>query len=95
VKPFSIAPRARLDLRQIGAFIVRDNPERALSFVDEIEAHARRAAERPLGYRLRDEIGPGLRGLLHGRYSILFRDLADEVRVVRILHTARDFGKLS
>lgn len=35
-------------------------------------------------------IADGLRSITHGRYLLFFRDLADEVRIVRVLHGARD-----
>ncbi|MGZ9021177.1 MAG: type II toxin-antitoxin system RelE/ParE family toxin [Rhodoplanes sp.] len=42
-----ILPGARRDLIEIGDFIALDNPERALSFVAEIEAKMTAIAERP------------------------------------------------
>ena len=66
----------------------------ALSFVAELEAKAVQAAERPASFPARDDIGPGLRVAFHGRYLLFFRDLADEVRIVRILHGARDLRRI-
>jgi toxin ParE1/3/4 len=40
MKPLVISPAARGDLLDIAAFIAEDNPERALSFVAEVEAKA-------------------------------------------------------
>jgi plasmid stabilization system protein ParE len=31
---------------------------------------------------------------VHGRYLLFFRDLATEVRIVRILHGARDLARI-
>lgn len=42
-----ILPAARVDLTEIGDFIALDNPERAASFVTEIEAKMVQAAEHP------------------------------------------------
>jgi toxin ParE1/3/4 len=33
------SPRAALDLEEIGDYIARDNPRRAISFLGELEAH--------------------------------------------------------
>lgn len=90
MKPLEIAPAARADLIGIGSYIAEDNPERAMSFVAELEAKAMQAAERPLSFSSRDDISPGLRSASHGRYLVLFRDLSDRVRIVRVLHGARD-----
>ncbi|MBR8835101.1 MAG: type II toxin-antitoxin system RelE/ParE family toxin [Stigonema ocellatum SAG 48.90 = DSM 106950] len=43
----SFSPQAALDLEEIGDYIARDNRERALSFLAEIEAHCYRVAEMP------------------------------------------------
>jgi toxin ParE1/3/4 len=90
MKRLVLAPAARDDLLAIGLYIAEDNPDRAETFVAELEAKAREVAERPLSFQQRGDISPGLRAAIHGRYLILFRDLENEVRVVRILHGARD-----
>lgn len=95
MKPLEIAPEAANDLRSIALYIAEDNPDRADSFVDELRAKALRIAQQPLSYRARNDISPGLRSATHGRYLLLFRDLPDRVRVVRVVHAARDLGRLS
>ena len=95
MKPVTFAPAARADLLAIGLYIADDNPERAESFVAELEAKTRAIGERPLSFPARDDISGGLRGAAHGRYLILFRDLAREVRIVRVLHSARDAAALA
>jgi toxin ParE1/3/4 len=95
MKPLVISPVARDDLLDIAAYIAEDNPERAMSFVAELESKARLTAERPLSFPARDDIGPGLRSAVHGRYLILFRDFPDYVRIVRVLHSSRDVTTLS
>lgn len=94
MKPLIFAPAARADLRAIGAYIARDDPDRALSFVAELHAKAAQAAERPRSFPARDDLSPGLHAALHGRYLILFRDLPDNVRIVRVLHGARDLKRV-
>ncbi len=95
MKPLVISLAARDDLLDIAAYIAEDNPERANSFVPELEAKARLTAERPLSFPARDELSPLLRSAVHGRYVIFFRDLADHVRIVRVLHSSRDFGRVN
>ena len=84
------------DLEDIAASIARDNPVRAASFVAELEAKCRAAAEAPMLYPARPDLAPGLRMAVHRRYLLLFRDLPDDnaVRVERVLHSARDLSRL-
>ena len=94
MKRLVIAPAARDDLMAIGAFIADDNPARALSYIAELEAKTRQIAERPASFPGRDDISPGLRAAVHGRYLLLFRELDDEVRIVRVIHGARDLPRM-
>jgi len=87
-------PEALADLREIALYIAEDNPERALTFVSELEHKARDAASRPTSFRERADISPGVRAVRHGRYLIFFRDLDEEVRIVRVVHGARNLARL-
>lgn len=89
-----ILPAARADLVEIGDFIAADNPIRALSFVAEIEARIGKLTEMPGASLARDDLHSGLRSVRHGRYTIFFMDMGDEVRVVRVIHTSRDLGPM-
>ena len=90
MKRLEIAPAARADLKAIESYIGADDPHRAVTFVEELVATANKVAERPLSFPARNDLGRGLRAASHGRYLILFRDLQHEVRIVRVLHGARD-----
>ncbi|WP_394761101.1 type II toxin-antitoxin system RelE/ParE family toxin [Phenylobacterium sp.] len=94
MKRLGFAPEAVADLREIALYIADDSPQRALTFVAELEQKAMDAASRPLAFRERADISPGLRAISHGRYLIFFRDLVDEVRIVRVVHGARDLPRL-
>lgn len=89
-----ILPAARMDLIEIGDFIAQDNPERAASFVAEIESRMIEVVERPGSFPARDELHQGLRSARHGRYLIFFVEAGDEVRIVRVLHGARDLPRI-
>jgi toxin ParE1/3/4 len=94
MKRLVFTPAARNDLLEIGAYIADDNPVRAESFVTELETKAYKAAERPRSFPERTDIGVGLRAAVHGRYLLLFRELDDEVRIVRIIHGGRNIPSL-
>lgn len=78
----------------IGDYIARDNPGRAASFLSEIEATMAEAAIRPMRFPARDELHKGLRAARHGRYLVFFIAQGGEVRIVRVLHGARDLPRL-
>ena len=83
-------PAALADLREIAVYIADDNPDRAVSFVDELRARAAETAERPASFAARDDLAPGLRVARHGRYLILFQIVMGGVEIVRVLHGARN-----
>ena len=83
-------PRAEQDLEAIADYIAADNPGRALSFVRELRAQCQRITLNPPGYRLRPELGDGIRSCPHGHYIIFFEFDPNAVLIVRILHGARD-----
>jgi toxin ParE1/3/4 len=94
MKRLVFAPAARDDLMAIGLYIADDNPSGAERLVAELEAKARDLAAWPQSHPARDDISPGLRAAVHGRYLLLYRDLEDEVRIVRIVHGARDLPRI-
>lgn|GEM_PF-2605507 len=65
--------------------------ECALSFIAEIETRFAKIAATPHLHRLRDEVMPGIRAAVHGRYLIYFRCEDDgDVVFLRVLHGARE-----
>jgi len=94
MKPLVYSPEALADLAAITRYIAQDNPARARSFRAELETRAALAAERPLSFRLRPDIAPGVRAVRHGAYLLLYRDMPNEVRIVRVAHGARDLRSL-
>ena len=83
------SPKAALDLEEIGDYIARDNPQRALSFLSELEDHCHQVAEMPTTFPRREDLAPGLQMAVHGNYLILFQVHNDAVRIERIVHGAR------
>jgi toxin ParE1/3/4 len=87
------SPESQLDLIEIAAFIAQDNPARAKSFVDELEADCGRLVTQPGIGAPRPELGDRVRVLPHGRYLIFYRPDENVVRIARVLHSARDVGQ--
>ncbi|MGH7815177.1 MAG: type II toxin-antitoxin system RelE/ParE family toxin [Candidatus Binataceae bacterium] len=87
-----ISPRAEQDLETIGDYIAAGNPVRALSFVAELRALCAKIAKSPRAYRARPELGEGVRSCAHGNYAIFFTTAKARLRIVRVLHGARDIA---
>ena len=85
-----LTPLAEQDLESIADYIATDNPRRAITFVQELRQQRQRILLNPPGYRLRPELGDGIRSCAHGNYVIFFETNGMDVLVVRILHGARD-----
>jgi toxin ParE1/3/4 len=92
--PYVLSAEAEADLEEIGDYIARENPVRAVSFIDEIEATCQKLAEQPLMGRSRDELRPSLRSFPHGAYLVFYRPLDNGVVVVRVLHGRRNLSRL-
>ena len=89
-----LAREAQIDLRNIADYIARDNPERAVSFVEELLAAMEVIRERPESFRLRVEWRPDLRSTVHHGYQIIFRFSVATVEIVRVMHGSRDIPTL-
>ncbi|MGZ8246329.1 MAG: type II toxin-antitoxin system RelE/ParE family toxin [Methylomagnum sp.] len=89
----AFAPAADLDLEDIGDYIARDNPARALSFIAEIRARCFQIPQFPLAARLREEFGEGIRIIPFGRYLIFYTVLPHEIRIERVLHGSRNIDE--
>lgn len=91
---FTLTPEAKLDLIDISNEIGRDNPERAVSYVDKLLDRTAQAADNPKLYRLRHEWGTAVRCARHGNYLILFEIEDQGVVVLRYLHGHRNIAQI-
>jgi toxin ParE1/3/4 len=86
------APAAKNDLRDIWRYFAgvasRDVADRLLR---DIQQGGERVRQRPLAWRARDEIMPGLRSILVHPYAIFYRIKDDGIEIVRVLHQRRNF----
>ena len=80
------------DLQEIGDFIAKDNPARALSFIGELKSKCLALSYSAGIGTARPELGDGIRMLTHGRYLIFYRANESAIRIERIMHSARDIG---
>lgn len=87
--------RAVIDLESIGDWIAQDNPQRAVTFVEELEdtcfklTHASRAFPLVAGFE-----GLGIRRRAYRSYIILYRLVGDVVEILHVVHGARDYQSI-
>ena len=83
-------PEARADLKEIHAFLKKDNPAAARRVRDEIREVAERAGRRPYDGIVNPK-APNLRSLLVHRYQyrVNYEIYGGEVWIIHIRHTAR------
>lgn len=89
------APRAAKDLRDIWAYYARvASPDIADKILREIHLAAARLIDRPQLGRPRDEVKPGLGGVLAQPYTVFYRLTDTAIEIVRVLHERRDFASV-
>ncbi|HEX4739693.1 MAG TPA: type II toxin-antitoxin system RelE/ParE family toxin [Allosphingosinicella sp.] len=90
-----LSPEAVGDLRTIARWIAADNPQRAESFVNELERACGSLSRRPSRFPVALNLhGEPIRKRVHRDYLIFYRVKAKQVEIVRILHGARDWAAL-
>lgn len=94
MKPVVFTPQARRDLAEIADYIARDNPRRAVSFIEELEQRCIALAKAPQAPRRFPQLGADAHILPYRNYIVIYRDLATEVSITRIIHGARDIMAL-
>jgi toxin ParE1/3/4 len=92
--PVVFTRAARRDLRGIALRIAERNPTRALTYVNEIEAHCESITILPDAGSPRPEWGDGVLARYFGKYVIAFRVRANTVQILRIVHGARQLDTL-
>jgi len=87
------APAAKRDLRDIwNHFESVASSDVADRLLLDIAQASERVRQRPLAWRARDEILPGLRSTLVDPYVVFYRVKNDFVEVVRVLHQRRNLA---
>ncbi|WP_199556383.1 type II toxin-antitoxin system RelE/ParE family toxin [Sandaracinobacteroides hominis] len=90
-----LSAEAEYDLETIGDYIARDNPARALGFLQELRSKCLGLADMPERFPLVPRFeAAGVRRRVHGDYLIFYRVEAEKVVVLHILHGAQDYGAI-
>ncbi|EIZ82794.1 putative toxin of toxin-antitoxin stability system, addiction module toxin, RelE/StbE family protein [Methylobacterium sp. GXF4] len=82
---------AERDLESIGDYIARDNPFRALSFVQSLRSKCMGLADLPNGFPLVPRYEKqGIRRRVHGNYLIFYRVETDQIVILHVVNGAVD-----
>jgi len=91
---YRISVRAREDLKEIYRYIAKDNPTAAGQLRDAFYEKFRMLVRQPLIGEACQDLLPDLRFFTVGNY-VIFYVLADNgVKIIRVLHGARDVDAL-
>jgi toxin ParE1/3/4 len=89
------SPAAEADVVEIAAFIARDKPDAARTWVDMLRNRIEALANHPQVGEERLGFGvSGCRSFSVGAYIIFFRSIADGIEVARVIHGSRDLRSL-
>jgi plasmid stabilization system protein ParE len=90
-----LSAEAERDLERIGDRIARDDPARALGFIQELRAKCLGLGHFPDRFPLVPRYeADGIRRRVHGNYLIFYRADQEQVVVIHILHGAMDYEGL-
>jgi len=98
--PSFFTPQAWQDALEIAEYIGTDNPEAAARFVPALEAACEKLAQLPGMGSVRHCGRKGLKGVRimpvtgFENYLIFYAAVGTSIKVIRILHAARDFPTL-
>jgi toxin ParE1/3/4 len=90
MNPVIFSVLAENDLEQIGDYIARDSPHRALSFIRQLRVQCQKLQQFPKSHRRFPELGPTAHIMPYGKYVVLYRVMEEYVSIERILHGSRD-----
>ena len=90
-----LSAEAEYDLETIADHIARDNPARALSFLQELRSKCLGLADMPERFPLVPRYeSTGVWRRVHGEYLIVYRVEAEKVIVIHILHGAQNYNAI-
>ncbi|MEP7457096.1 type II toxin-antitoxin system RelE/ParE family toxin [Phyllobacterium sp. SB3] len=91
----NLTEEAETDLENIGDYIARDNPKRALSFIIELVDQCRRLEDMPRAFPLVPRYeSMGIRRAPYGEYLIFYKISETSVDILHILNGAQDYERI-
>lgn len=89
-----LSPEAQSDLIEIWSYIAQYNEEAADNLIDKIYQKTQVLADSPYIGVARPELAPELRSFVVEKYVLFYQPISDGVKIVRVLHGARDIDQL-
>jgi toxin ParE1/3/4 len=90
--PVVASERADADLLEILNYLDEHSPVAAERFATALTERCLQLGRLPGMGRSREELRPGIRSIVVEKYVVFFRVTESSVRILRILHGARDMG---
>lgn len=92
----TITPIAERNLKAIALYIASDSPERAHTFIYALQSHCLELETFPKQGVAAPTLGPGIRRLVYGNYTIFYRYIEDKdaVHILRISEQHQDFSRI-
>ncbi len=90
MKRFSLSPEARKDIRQIWTYIARQNRPAADRLRGKLQELFLLLGRNPLLGEACDNVRTGLRFFCAESYVVYYEITRSSVRIIRVLHGARD-----
>ncbi len=88
-----ISARAGQDLEEIGDYIARHDPNRAIAYIRTLRAKCLALADLPSRFPLVPRYeARGIRRRVHGDHLIFYRVEHEQVVILHVLHGARDYA---
>ncbi len=91
---YLIQDEAKADLLDIWNAASRRILAAADKQLDEFYAQFETIVSNPDIGRWRDALAPGLQDFIYGKYHLFYRVAKNEIRIVRVIHGARDLSKI-
>ena len=91
---FTLLREAENDLIEIWQYIAEDDQEAATRVLYSLDEKFHRLAQNSKLGPARPDIAPELRYFIEGNYLILYREAAEGIEVVRVVHGARSLKAL-
>lgn len=89
-----LTPEAQLYLIEIWSYIAQYNEEAANNLIDKIYQKSQVLADSPYIGVARPELALELRSFVVEKYVLFYQPISDGVKIVRVLHGARDIEQL-
>lgn len=91
---FKMLRKAEDDLLDIWLYIAEDNTQAADRVLRSINEKCHLLSQNSKLGPARPDIAPGMRYFVVGSYLVLYREIAEGIEVVRVLHGARNLNAL-